>query len=115
MLRMLNATHAYCNAVRLNDGSWAGRNGSVDGWAPSTVSREIRRNGGWRAYRASEADASAWQCARHGTHRPSGHHPAGDLLAFRQLQHQDRATACRGRYAAGSRQDATDRGMVTIK
>src|SRR5215472_72397 len=64
MLRMLNATHAYCNAVRLNDGSWAGRNGSVDGWAPSTVSREIRRNGGWRAYRASEADASAWQCAK---------------------------------------------------
>ena len=34
------------------------------GRAPSTVSREIRRNGGWRAYRASEADASAWQRAR---------------------------------------------------
>ena len=33
------------------------------GRAPSTVSREIRRNGGWRAYRASEADASAWQRA----------------------------------------------------
>jgi len=34
------------------------------GRAPSTVSREIRRNGGWRAYRANEADASAWQRAR---------------------------------------------------
>ena len=34
------------------------------GRAPSTVSREIRRNGGWRAYRASEADALAWQRAR---------------------------------------------------
>jgi len=34
------------------------------GRAPSTVSREIGRNGGQRAYRASEADASAWQRAR---------------------------------------------------
>src|SRR5215472_570767 len=33
------------------------------GRAPSTVSREIGRNGGWRRYRASEADASAWQRA----------------------------------------------------
>jgi len=32
--------------------------------APSTVSREIGRNGGRPAYRASEADASAWQRAR---------------------------------------------------
>jgi IS30 family transposase len=32
--------------------------------APSTVSREIGRNGGRLAYRASEADASAWQRAR---------------------------------------------------
>src|SRR5215471_910039 len=34
------------------------------GRAASTVSREVGRNGGWRAYRASEADASAWQRAR---------------------------------------------------
>jgi IS30 family transposase len=34
------------------------------GRAPSTVSREIARNGGWRAYWASEADAAAWQRAR---------------------------------------------------
>jgi IS30 family transposase len=34
------------------------------GRAPSTVSREIGRNGGRRTYRASEADALAWQRAR---------------------------------------------------
>jgi IS30 family transposase len=34
------------------------------GRTPSTVSREIGRNGGRQAYRASEADASAWQRAR---------------------------------------------------
>jgi IS30 family transposase len=38
------------------------------GRAPSTVSREIGRNGGRQAYRASEADASGWQRAR----RPKG-------------------------------------------
>jgi IS30 family transposase len=31
------------------------------GRSPSTVSREIRRNGGCSAYRASEADTHAWQ------------------------------------------------------
>src|SRR5215831_3869270 len=30
------------------------------GRAPSTVSRELRRNGGRAAYRASEADRAAW-------------------------------------------------------
>jgi len=34
--------------------------------APSTVSREIRRNGGRRSYRANKADQSAWDRA----HRP---------------------------------------------
>jgi IS30 family transposase len=34
------------------------------GRAPSTVSREIGRNGDRWAYRASEADAAAWQRAR---------------------------------------------------
>ncbi len=32
--------------------------------APSTVSREIRRNGGRRRYRASKADEAAWQRAQ---------------------------------------------------
>ena len=34
------------------------------GRAPSTISREIRRNGGCSAYRASEADRRAWERAR---------------------------------------------------
>lgn len=34
------------------------------GRAPSTVSREIGRNGGWLTYRASAADEWAWQRAR---------------------------------------------------
>ena len=34
------------------------------GRAPSTVSREVRRNGGCAAYRASEADTRAWERAR---------------------------------------------------
>jgi IS30 family transposase len=33
------------------------------GRAPSTISREIRRNGGCSAYRASEADTRAWERA----------------------------------------------------
>ena len=33
------------------------------GRAPSTISREICRNGGYAAYRASKADAAAWQRA----------------------------------------------------
>ena len=36
--------------------------------APSTVSRELRRNGGQAAYRASQADYAAWDRAR----RPKG-------------------------------------------
>jgi IS30 family transposase len=36
------------------------------GRAPSTVSREVNRNGGRRWYRASKADEAAWQRA----HRP---------------------------------------------
>ncbi len=34
------------------------------GRAPSTVSRELRRNGGRRRYRANKADKAAWQRAR---------------------------------------------------
>jgi IS30 family transposase len=34
------------------------------GRAPSTVSREITRNGGWEGYRATEADQAAWGRAR---------------------------------------------------
>ena len=34
------------------------------GRAPSTISRELRRNGGQRCYRASEAEQAAWDRAR---------------------------------------------------
>lgn len=34
------------------------------GRAPSTISREIKRNGGWGCYRASQADQAAWDRAR---------------------------------------------------
>ena len=34
------------------------------GRAPSTISREIGRKGSRQAYRASQADASAWERAR---------------------------------------------------
>ena len=34
------------------------------GRSPSTVSRELRRNGGWRCYRAGEAEQAAWDRAR---------------------------------------------------
>ena len=36
------------------------------GRSPSTISREVTRNGGLQHYRASEADAAAW----HRAHRP---------------------------------------------
>ena len=36
------------------------------GRAPSTISREVNRNGGYVCYRATHADQSAW----HRTHRP---------------------------------------------
>ncbi len=32
--------------------------------APSTICREVRRNGGLRAYRAARSDQRAWDCAR---------------------------------------------------
>jgi IS30 family transposase len=47
------------------------------GRAPSTVSREIKRNGGQAGYRASQADQSAWDRGR----RPK----AGKLVANRAL------------------------------
>ncbi len=34
------------------------------GRAPSTVSRELRRNDGWRRYRANKADKAAWERAK---------------------------------------------------
>src|ERR1700687_4226072 len=47
------------------------------GRAPSTISREIKRNGGQESYRASQADESAWDRGR----RPK----TGKLAAHRAL------------------------------
>lgn len=69
----------------------------VLGRAPSTVSREIRRNGGSQAYRANRADRSAWS----GRCVPS-------LVAWRCIGSYDgawrRSSRCNGRrsrYPAG--------------
>ena len=43
--------------------------------APSTISREINRNGGLKSYRASQADKAAW----HRAHRPKPCKLAGNL------------------------------------
>ena len=47
------------------------------GRAPSTVSREVNRNSGWRHYRASQADQTAWDRAQ----RPK----PGKLVIHREL------------------------------
>ena len=56
------------------------------GRAPSTVSREINRNGGRHAYRANTADEAAWQRA----HRPKtcklGKNPALARIVAEKLQ-----------------------------
>jgi IS30 family transposase len=56
------------------------------GRAPSTVSRELRRNGGCRSYRASSADRAAWDQA----HRPKSgklaRNPALARIVARKLK-----------------------------
>ncbi len=56
------------------------------GRAPSTVSREIKRNGGRRRYRANKADQAAWDRA----HRPKtcklAENPALALIVAQKLQ-----------------------------
>ncbi len=46
------------------------------GRAPSTVSREIRRNGGRRRYRANQADDAAWERAKRSKTCKLTHNPA---------------------------------------
>ena len=58
------------------------------GRAPSTVSRELRRNGGQHQYRASKADEAAWERA----HRPKtcklAEYPALGCIVAEKLQLQ---------------------------
>jgi IS30 family transposase len=56
------------------------------GRAPSTVSREIRRNGGCRGYRASEADQAAWDQARRRKPCKLVQHPALARVVAQKLQ-----------------------------
>jgi len=56
------------------------------GRAPSTVSREIDRNGGQRAYRASTADEAAWDRARRPKRCKLALHPALARLVAQKLQ-----------------------------
>ena len=56
------------------------------GRAPSTVSREIRRNGGRRRYRASQADQAAWSRARRPKVCKLAEHPALARLVAEKLQ-----------------------------
>jgi IS30 family transposase len=56
------------------------------GRAPSTVSREIERDGGQRAYRASTADEAAWDRARRPKRCKLVLHPALARLVAHKLQ-----------------------------
>lgn len=56
------------------------------GRAPSTVSREIRRNRGRRYYRAHKADAAAWERAKRPKTCKLAQHPALSRLVAQKLQ-----------------------------
>ena len=56
--------------------------------APSTVSREVQRNGGRRCYRASKADQAAWDRARRPKTCKLAQHRALARLVARKLQLQ---------------------------
>jgi IS30 family transposase len=58
------------------------------GRAPSTVSREIRRNGGRRCYRASKSDQAAWDRARRPKTCKLAYNRALARLVARKLQLQ---------------------------
>ena len=55
------------------------------GRAPSTVSREIRRNGGRRRYRANKADEAAWERAERAKTCKLAQHPALAHIVAKKL------------------------------
>lgn len=55
------------------------------GRAPSTISRELRRHGGRRHYRATAADAAAWQAAQRPKPCRLAQHPPLRQVVARQL------------------------------
>ena len=56
------------------------------GRSPSTVSRELQRNGGRQQYRANRAEQAAWQRARRPKHCKLVTHPELARLVARQLR-----------------------------
>ena len=60
---------------------------SILGRAPSTVSREINRNGGYRQYRAAAADKRAWTEALRPKPCKLALHPCLRLAVERKLRH----------------------------
>jgi transposase, IS30 family len=56
------------------------------GRAPSTISREIRRNGGRREYRANKADQAAWDRAHRAKTCKLARNPALALIVAEKLQ-----------------------------
>jgi IS30 family transposase len=56
--------------------------------APSTVSRELRRNGGGERYRAAGADGRAWRCARRSKRCKLAMHPRLRRLVAAKLSLQ---------------------------
>jgi len=56
------------------------------GRAPSTVSREINRNGGWRQYRACKADEVAWDRAQRAKTCKLAQNPALARIVAEKLQ-----------------------------
>lgn len=56
------------------------------GRAPSTISREIQRNGGWKQYRAAKADKAAWDRAKRPKPCKLMTHPALSRLVAEKLK-----------------------------
>jgi IS30 family transposase len=59
---------------------------SLLGRSPSTVSREVCRNGGYDQYRAAVADEQAWVCARRPKRCKLANHPQLRQAVVRKLR-----------------------------
>src|SRR5688572_11832958 len=79
--------------------------------APCTVSREIRRNGGRRSYRASEADEAAWHRTRRPNDLSHALYQARGALRKELLQHLRRSRGMRR--SRHHTQKSADHGRIT--
>lgn len=71
------------------------------GRAPSTISREIKRNGGRATYRGSKADQAAWDRARRPKQCKLALHPASARIVTAKLQLQWAPEQIAGRAVPG--------------